>query len=70
MGVRWHNGPVMPEDPHAAARRLQTQLPGYKIWYGSKTHHFYAIPSDVNELIEAATTSDLIEKINSRRLRL
>jgi hypothetical protein len=54
---------IATEDPHAAARRLDTETLGWRIWSGNKTRHFFAVPIGRNVMIEAKTTHCLIEAI-------
>src|SRR6266545_3323869 len=55
---------MVAEDPHAAAARLDAECLGWRLWYGNATGHFFAVRVGARVMVEAKTTSDLIEKIN------
>lgn len=53
------------QDPHFAARRLEAQTSGWRVWFGDATRHFWAIPrGGGGRLIEAKTIDALAEQLN------
>lgn len=66
MMARWPDGSMVAEDPHAAARRLDAETLGWRIWFGDSTGHFFGVQLGAPVMVEAKTTDDLIEQIAAK----
>lgn len=66
MLPRWPDGSIFVEDPHAAARRLEAERPGWRVWWGDKTRQFWAIERGrAGRMVEAETIDALAERTSN-----
>jgi hypothetical protein len=61
--IRGPDGSMTAGNPHAAARRLQAEHPGWSVWWGPACARFFAMSPDGRRLVEAATVAEMAAKL-------